>query len=483
MTKVSKEAGSDVLKIGDVFRRDLLVQLTHQEIAAKAKEMAEAQIELTRLEEEKKRVAKEYSDKIAPLKAKVAHLAPVIESGIEERPVEVQWEQHLGTMSQVLRRLDTDEVLEESRKALSPDALEQAQVNFGFDGGGTDEPAELRPRPSRAAPPPKAEEAPRTTADFRRAPANANRGVHQCEGEHEFGPADAEGWKSCRKCPIDTRPVAPPAEEPDMGESLAALEQLEVVPAPKAVEVRWPLSSGPEAWQLALEGDNIFLHSPDMPGAPTRPYGPAGWVPTNSEHERIAPWAHAKGWGEVPVGVLATAAELLANRPEGMPAFRTMAEVRAEFAAQRAAAVRESEAEEEIPFGHQRMGIREADSSAITTDLRVVADLEHARKTSQENDDPKKPDPLTPTADEIHAEPGKLTPLDEAALVALLAGPLTTDQLRSKTRNHKPGGTMKRLQLRGLVLEVESAPGSYALTTSARALAEGLKSAREEAGK
>lgn len=469
---VSKEAGSDVLKLGEVFHKDLLVQLTTEEIAAKASEMATAQMKLMRLEEIKKRWMKRIGDKMKPLKASVEHLATVIDSGEELQPVRVQWEQELGTMNQVLRRLDTQELISESRQAMPP----QAVLDFiapPEEGGSPVEDVEAEPqsRPERTPAEPEPER--RTTADYRKVPANANRGTHLCEeGKHEYGPPDAEGWQPCRKCPEDMRPVAKQApageDEPDLDESQAALEEMEASAEGSTrkvpVEIRWPLSAGAEAWQLSINGDDIYLHSPDLPGSPTRAHGPAGWVPTGSEHLRIVPWGHAKVW-DVPPAVLSTAAELLASPPEGMPRVRTMSEVRAEIAAQRAEAVREI-GTGEIPFGNEPQPSKPGATSTET----------------------EAGEPAATDGGSAPAGGEDLTALDKASLVALLDGPLTPDQLRAKARTHRPGATLKRLQLRGMVGaprddEKPAPPGEYfALTPSGRTVAERLKRAKDGGG-
>jgi hypothetical protein len=77
-----------------------------------------------------------------------------------------------------------------------------------------------------------------------------------------------------------------------------------------------------------------------------------------------------------------------------------------------------------------------------------------------------------------------LTQMDEAALVALLPGPLTLEQLRAKTKNRRPRATMKRLEERGMARarQGEREADELELTEDGRAAASILKEAKEAKG-
>lgn len=453
--KVSKDAGGASMRIGDVFTKALPVKLADAERAEKAQEMASAQIEATSLEEEKKRVAKDFTDKIKPLKAMVEQLAPVVESGIEERQVEVQWEQELGGASAVLRRLDTGEVLEETRRALNEGEIRGLQETFGFGREGGPAPEEVPSslieealsqgvalgRAEKAtAQAEDSEERSHGPVDFRKAPANANRGVNQCPGEHTFGPPGEDGWQACRKCPVDQRVNAAPVKpltdmgEDDLSESQAALDALEA--SPKATTLRWPL--GDTMWMLAIDGAQLWFHSPDTAASSSRRHGPAGWVPEAHGMERIVAWGG--DLGDVPMPVIAAAVALLSSEveAEGLIVPRSMAEAKAAIAAE-----------------------REKDMQA---DWPAPDSSEHE---------------IAP-APEIQEEPeaASLTDLAAAFLMALLDGPLTLEAIRAKTMNRRAGTTAKNLMEKGFVAD-DADPSRYTLTTTGRQTAELLKKAKD----
>ena len=458
--KVSKEAGSDELWLGDKFTKDLPVQLTDKELEARAKEMSGAQVELTGLEEEKKATMRSFSERMKPLQSLVKGLAPVVSTGVEQREVPVRWRQELGASSAVLVRLDTHEVLEETRRALNPAELDGLQTTLGFGRSGGPAPEET---PSSLLNEvlslgftedleEKTRPANRATTDYRKAPANANRGVEMCatEEEHEYGPPDAEGWQPCRKCPADRR-IVTTATLTDMGEedlsaSQAALDALDA--GPKAPSLRWPL--GDTAWMLSIEDDQLWFHSPELASSSSRRHGPAGWVPDAHGTDRIAFWNPMPGdaMAVVPLIVIAAAVSLLDSGAEGLVLPRPMSEVKAAIAAERA------------------------------------ADMEKWDMKAEEF-------PIEERASEPHAAPGgdtpSLTDAGSAFLRALLDGPKTLEQVRAKTNNRRPLTTANSLVEKGLVEHADPSDGPtdspYRLTPLGRQVAEQLQASKEAKGK
>jgi hypothetical protein len=354
--KVSKEAGSDELWLGDKFPKDLPVQMTDKEREERAKEMSGAQIELTGLEDEKREALKAFAARMKPLQQLVKNLAPVVNTGIEQRPVPTRWRQELGGSSAVLVRLDTFEVLEDTRRALNPAELEGLQSTMGFGRSGRPAPEEtpsslIDEALSQGVALGRTEKTkPRGPVDFRKAPVNANRGAQMCETEeeHEYGKPDPEGWASCRKCPADRRIVAEATAnltdmgEVDLSESQAALDALEageaalqeMKDAGYKVALRWPL--GDTMWMLSIEEDQLWFHSPDMASSSSRKHGPAGWAPENDPSSRVLPWTvGGQELAEVPGPVVALAEYMLSVGAEGLVPPRSMAEVKAAIAAER----------------------------------------------------------------------------------------------------------------------------------------------------
>jgi hypothetical protein len=363
MMKVSKEAGSDELWLGDKFPKDLPVQLTDKEREERAKDMSGAQIELTGLEEEKKETLKDFAARMKPLQELVRNLAPVVNTGIEQRPVPTRWRQELGGSSAVLVRLDTFEVLEDTRRALNPAELEGLQSTLGFGRSGRPAPEETPSslidealsqgdalgRTEKATPlimpghGPDSQPVGRGTTDYRKAPVNANRGAQMCETEeeHEYGKPDPEGWASCRKCPADRRIVATatlydgPVREPgevDMSSSQATLDALD--DAPPTSTLRWPL--GDTMWLVSIDGDQLWFHSPDTASSSSRKHGPAGWAPGNDTSSRVLPWTvGGQELAEVPGPVVALAEYMLSVGAEGLVPPRSMFDVKADIAAER----------------------------------------------------------------------------------------------------------------------------------------------------
>lgn len=89
------------------------VKLTEPELISTGKELGEAWGKLNEIEQEKKVVMKEYSDKITAQEFVCNTLALIQQTGEEQRPVKCHWVYHEPTIGEkILYREDTGEVVE-----------------------------------------------------------------------------------------------------------------------------------------------------------------------------------------------------------------------------------------------------------------------------------------------------------------------------------------------------------------------------------
>jgi len=89
------------------------VDLTEPELIATGKELGDAWAELGQIEAEKKRVMKEYADKITAQEFVCNRLALIQQTGQEYRPVKCHWVYHEPTIGEkILYREDTGEAVE-----------------------------------------------------------------------------------------------------------------------------------------------------------------------------------------------------------------------------------------------------------------------------------------------------------------------------------------------------------------------------------
>jgi len=90
--------------------RELLVELTQDEIRERGEELAERVILAARLRQDKSEEMRRRNDDIKTCDAEVARLSYVVESGTDYRQVECEW-RHVGGTAQLVR-LDTGAVVE-----------------------------------------------------------------------------------------------------------------------------------------------------------------------------------------------------------------------------------------------------------------------------------------------------------------------------------------------------------------------------------
>ena len=106
--------------------RDLACKLSPEEGQAKSKELASATLERAQLEQDAKDAAASFRTKLKPVKKRIAELAEMISSGIEERPVEVEMVESIVNGAAEWKRLDTGECftepLEDDGQAVIPGA-------------------------------------------------------------------------------------------------------------------------------------------------------------------------------------------------------------------------------------------------------------------------------------------------------------------------------------------------------------------------
>jgi hypothetical protein len=135
--------------------RELWVDLSDSEINTKAQELSQLMVEFEEVEEEKRAAAKEYSDELKGLRAKMRTISKVIREKKELRPVDCEVRFHcpmVGTKQTA--RLDTNEVIEqeemspaERQENLFAEHQEWERL-FGGDAASSTEPLQVLEPPS-----------------------------------------------------------------------------------------------------------------------------------------------------------------------------------------------------------------------------------------------------------------------------------------------------------------------------------------------
>ena len=111
----------------DDVLRDLPVQLTEEDLAQKAKELADAELKVDALKEE----AKGLNSQKRAAEGHRLELAHIVESGHEERQVPCRWIEHIEENCKRLVRQDTGGVVHE--EALTAED-HQGALNLVRDG-------------------------------------------------------------------------------------------------------------------------------------------------------------------------------------------------------------------------------------------------------------------------------------------------------------------------------------------------------------
>jgi hypothetical protein len=140
------------------------VKLSAEDIVSKHERLETVDRELVRLDTEKKAAAKVFTNQIKPLQAERESILDALAAGTEKRHVEVyeHFDERLGKVE--VRRVDTDEVIEE-RAMTAQEREDAALARQGdlFDGGGSqpppaddvennvDDPHDLEPTPEALA--------------------------------------------------------------------------------------------------------------------------------------------------------------------------------------------------------------------------------------------------------------------------------------------------------------------------------------------
>ncbi|MDF2457656.1 MAG: hypothetical protein K0S79_72 [Nitrospira sp.] len=93
--------------------RHLPVSLTPERKAALGEDLAEHTFQLQRLEETKKEIAERHTKAIKDVKGTISKLAELMHNGLEMKPVICLQEMDLDHNKLVVRRQDTNEIIEE----------------------------------------------------------------------------------------------------------------------------------------------------------------------------------------------------------------------------------------------------------------------------------------------------------------------------------------------------------------------------------
>jgi hypothetical protein len=99
--------------------RLLPVRLTDGEKLVRGKQMSRAELDIKALEEEKKTVTARYKPQIDELKAQIQKLAREVDTGTQDRLVEVTWERDEATGVMKLHRVDTGDIVEHRPMTIS----------------------------------------------------------------------------------------------------------------------------------------------------------------------------------------------------------------------------------------------------------------------------------------------------------------------------------------------------------------------------
>ncbi len=117
----------------EVVKRELPVELTDAELAARGTEQADTELKIEALKDK----VQGLNGEKRKLEGHRNTLAHVIDKGVEDRMVECKWVEDLDHNVKKLERLDTGEVVE--NVALTAEDRE-GSLNFDGEGGG-DKPA------------------------------------------------------------------------------------------------------------------------------------------------------------------------------------------------------------------------------------------------------------------------------------------------------------------------------------------------------
>lgn len=141
----------------DTYTEQIDCKLSDEDAAEKRKRLEDVDREIIRLEEEKKAAAKVSTNKIKPLQAERESILQALDSGTEKKQVEV-YELVVEALGKIeVRRVDTDEMVDERAMTASErDDAAAARQGDLFDGGGSQ--------------PPPADDDPVTPEDFEPSP-------------------------------------------------------------------------------------------------------------------------------------------------------------------------------------------------------------------------------------------------------------------------------------------------------------------------
>lgn len=102
--------------MGQRIERDLPCELTEDEKAEIAHDLAKNVAEYNEVEEEKKAVMQNYNERLKLLRTLQTKMAKEVETGLEDRPVVCEWDYHSPERGHMrLIRQDTFEVVETRR--------------------------------------------------------------------------------------------------------------------------------------------------------------------------------------------------------------------------------------------------------------------------------------------------------------------------------------------------------------------------------
>lgn len=115
--------------MGQRIERDLPCELTEDEKAQTAEQLALNVKEYNEVEEEKKAVMQNYNERLKLLRTLQTKMAKEVETGLEDRPVVCEWDYHSPERGQMrLIRQDTFEVVEVRRMTEYDEAAYMAEM-------------------------------------------------------------------------------------------------------------------------------------------------------------------------------------------------------------------------------------------------------------------------------------------------------------------------------------------------------------------
>lgn len=109
--------------------RHLPVKLTEDEFIAFATELADVDIQIDNVEVEKKNAADGFKNRIGGLVSRKSSLRSIVKNKVEYREVPCKWTKDWASESVLLRRLDTQEVID-----VRPMTGEELQESFDLTG-------------------------------------------------------------------------------------------------------------------------------------------------------------------------------------------------------------------------------------------------------------------------------------------------------------------------------------------------------------